>query len=141
MYLVCAGALLFAHRAATDCLLIRLYYNRLIAVTISRAKLVPAEEARRICLDYTLTGLDTMFWLSSRGTASRPFRFLYVSGAKSERDPSKKPWILGNYILMRVSGHLFSNRLAPSGLFNRRVLHNANCRYIGRGGISCPRIC
>lgn len=33
---------------------------------------------------------------------ARPFRFLYMSGANAERDQTKKPWLLGDYSLMRV---------------------------------------
>ncbi|KAM0234655.1 hypothetical protein ACHAP5_010007, partial [Fusarium lateritium] len=30
-----------------------------------------------------------------------PLRFIYVSGCNAERDPSKKPWFLGDYCLLR----------------------------------------
>ena len=36
---------------------------------------------------------------------SRPFRFLYMSGATAQRDQTKKPWLLGEYSLMRASIH------------------------------------
>lgn len=57
------------------------------------------EKAREICLEYTMTGLDTISQLST----SKPFRFIYTSGAKSERDPSKVPWLMADYLLLRVS--------------------------------------
>lgn len=79
-----------------------LTYDRLISVTITRARSVTQEIAREICLDYTVTGLDTMSQLS-RGSKSKPFRFIYTSGAKSERDPSKSPWFMRDYLLLRVS--------------------------------------
>jgi len=72
----------------------------LIAVTPSQLKKMPWEEARKICLDYTLTGLETIAQLP-RGSAGKSLHFLYISGANSERDPSKKPWVLGDYCLMR----------------------------------------
>jgi hypothetical protein len=34
---------------------------------------------------------------------AKPFRFLYMSGSNSQRDPAKKPWLLGDYSVMRVS--------------------------------------
>ncbi|OBT80653.1 hypothetical protein VF21_00329 [Pseudogymnoascus sp. 05NY08] len=73
---------------------------KLISVTITRARSVSQEKAREICLDYTMTGLDTISQLS-RGSASKPFRFIYTSGAKSERDPGKSPWFMSDYLLLR----------------------------------------
>ncbi len=35
------------------------------------------------------------------GPAKR-FRFLYISGAHAERDQSKRPWLIPDYVLMRV---------------------------------------
>jgi hypothetical protein len=63
---------------------------------------MPFEERRKICLNYMVTGIETI-----SETASSPFRFIYVSNANSERDQTKKPWILGDYALMWVSSHFF----------------------------------
>lgn len=71
---------------------------------------MPWEEVRRICLDYTMTGLESISQLP-RDSASKPLRFIYTSGAKSERDQSKKPWLLGDYSLMRVS---YSSPILPT---------------------------
>jgi hypothetical protein len=93
-----------------------LTYHRLIAVTPSKLKKMPWEEARKICLDYTMTGLKTISQLP-RDSVGKPLRFVYVSGANSERDLSKKPWVLGDYCLMRVlslSCSLSSNSLLDS---------------------------
>ena len=59
------------------------------------------EEVRKICLDYTVTGLKTIATLPR--AEWKPFRFVYVSSTKAERGQSKKPWILGDYTLMCVS--------------------------------------
>ena len=32
---------------------------------------------------------------------SKPFRFVYFSGSGTERDPSKKPLLMGDYLLLR----------------------------------------
>ncbi|KAI9745725.1 MAG: hypothetical protein M1818_001261 [Claussenomyces sp. TS43310] len=72
----------------------------LIAITPSQLKKMPWEEVRKICLDYTVTGLETIAELP-RDSAGKPLRFIYTSGSSSERDQSKKPWVLGNYCLMR----------------------------------------
>ncbi len=34
---------------------------------------------------------------------NRPFRFIYISGSAAERDPTKTPAFLPEYLLMRVS--------------------------------------
>ncbi|PQE27689.1 nucleoside-diphosphate-sugar epimerase protein [Rutstroemia sp. NJR-2017a BBW] len=80
---------------------------RLIAITPSQLNTMSPEEARKICFDYTVSGLKTITKLP-RNTATKPFRFLYVSGANAERDQTKKPWLIGDYCLMRgeVESHV-----------------------------------
>ncbi|PQE19632.1 hypothetical protein CJF32_00008901 [Rutstroemia sp. NJR-2017a WRK4] len=79
----------------------------LIAITPSQLNTMSPEEARKICFDYTVSGLKTITKLP-RDTATKPFRFLYVSGANAERDQTKKPWLIGDYCLMRgeVESHV-----------------------------------
>lgn len=72
-----------------------------MAITPSKSKTMPWDEVRKVCLDYTMAGLETLSKLP-RGDATKPLQFLYVSGANTERDQTKKPWILGDYCLMRV---------------------------------------
>jgi hypothetical protein len=62
---------------------------------------MPFEETRKICYDYTVTGLKTISQLA-RASNKKPLRFIYTSGSMTERDQTKKPWILGDYSLMRV---------------------------------------
>lgn len=90
--------------------------DRLIAVTPSKSRTIPWDEVRRICLDYTMTGLETISQLP-RDPASKPLRFVYTSGANAERDQSKKPWVLGDYCLMRVG---FPSPILPSFNFLSR---------------------
>ncbi|KAH8602294.1 hypothetical protein B0O99DRAFT_499704 [Bisporella sp. PMI_857] len=71
-----------------------------IAITPSGLNKMPFEEVREICLGYTVKGLETIAQLPRESTA-RPFRFIYISGVNAERDQSKKPWVLGDYCLMR----------------------------------------
>lgn len=33
----------------------------------------------------------------------KPFKFLYMSGLQAERDQSKRPMLMTEYVLMRVS--------------------------------------
>jgi len=67
-----------------------------IAVTPSTLKTMPFEEVHKICFDYTVTGIQTM-----SSVASKPFRFIYISGVNGERDQTKKPWIMADYALLR----------------------------------------
>jgi hypothetical protein len=62
---------------------------------------MPYEQVQKICLDYTLTGIQTISKLP-RASSSKPLRFIYTSGENSQRDQTKKPWVLGDYSLMRV---------------------------------------
>ena len=59
------------------------------------------DEVRKICVDYAVNAVDTFSKLP-RTDKTGPFRFLYISGSNAERDPAKKPWILGDYCVMRV---------------------------------------
>ncbi|OBT63707.1 hypothetical protein VE03_06186 [Pseudogymnoascus sp. 23342-1-I1] len=70
----------------------------LIAVTPSKVKTMPS--ARKVCLDYTVKGIETIAQLP-RGSGSKPLRFIYISGDKAQRDQTQKPWVLGDYSLMR----------------------------------------
>jgi hypothetical protein len=59
------------------------------------------EKVRRICQDYTLIGLKAMVEVRD-STATKPFRFLYMSGVAAERDQTKVPRFMAQYSLMRV---------------------------------------
>ncbi|EGR50691.1 uncharacterized protein TRIREDRAFT_105003 [Trichoderma reesei QM6a] len=72
----------------------------LMAVTPNKSASMPWEEVRKVCLDYTIYGLEELS-KAPRNDRSKPLRFVYVSGANAERDPTKKPWLLGEYIIMR----------------------------------------
>ncbi len=37
---------------------------------------------------------------------NRPFRFVYISGSAAERDQTKRPVVIPEYLLMRVSRFL-----------------------------------
>ncbi|KAK3683430.1 hypothetical protein B0T22DRAFT_467900 [Podospora appendiculata] len=71
-----------------------------LAVTPSKYKSFPWDDVVKVCRDYTAKAIETMSQLP-RGDATKPFRFIYVSGVNSERDQTKKPLILGDYCLMR----------------------------------------
>jgi hypothetical protein len=62
---------------------------------------LPWEQVCKISRDYAMTGIETISQLPRDG-ASKPLRFIYMSGSNSERDQNKKPWVYGAYCLMRV---------------------------------------
>ncbi|KAM3523526.1 hypothetical protein NHJ13051_005032 [Beauveria bassiana] len=72
----------------------------LLAITPTASKTMDFEAVKRVCVDYVMKGFDTLKQLP-RPQSGKPLRFVYASGAKAERDQTKKPWILGDYTLMR----------------------------------------
>lgn len=59
---------------------------------------MPAEEVKRICHDYTMIGLKAMAEVANTNTT---FRFIYTSGAMTERDQSKSLWFMSEHRKMR----------------------------------------
>ncbi|KAM7212106.1 hypothetical protein V8F06_012506 [Rhypophila decipiens] len=70
-----------------------------IAVTPSQLSSTPWETTVKICRDYAIKGIENIAALPRTG--SKPFRFVYISGANAERDPAKKPFFLGEYCVLR----------------------------------------
>ncbi|KAI2602648.1 putative nucleoside-diphosphate-sugar epimerase [Hypoxylon sp. NC1633] len=68
-----------------------------VAVTLSKARGYEFEEVKRICQDWTLEGLKVMH----ESAVSKPFRFLYMSGAAAERDQTKPVQFRAEYSHMR----------------------------------------
>ncbi|KAH8698435.1 putative nucleoside-diphosphate-sugar epimerase [Talaromyces proteolyticus] len=104
----------------------------LIAITPGKLKTMPFEQTRKICLDYTAKGLEAM-----AATSNKPFRFIYTSGAKAERDQSKKPWILGDYSLMRgqVESHVLNYAKQSAGAVQACITRPGIISAPGRMGI------
>lgn len=82
---------------------------RLIAITPSKSRTMPFEQVEKICLDYTANGLKTI-----AAMGNKPFRFIYTSGAKVNRDQTVRPWIMPDYGVLRVSPFLFSRSICCS---------------------------
>ncbi|KAI1108515.1 NAD(P)-binding protein [Nemania sp. NC0429] len=70
-----------------------------VAITPTKSKTYDFEEIRRVCHTATLSGLRSMH----KAGLAAPFRFLYLSGVATERDPTKTPTWMPEYCLMRVS--------------------------------------
>ncbi|ESZ95837.1 putative nucleoside-diphosphate-sugar epimerase [Sclerotinia borealis F-4128] len=95
-----------------------------IGLKPSQSLTTDPQEARRICLDYTLSGMDTLKQLwgiheASPWASQHSFRFIYVSAANAERDQGKKPWILGDLCLLR--GETETSILALAHESNNRI--------------------
>jgi len=73
--------------------------NRTVAITPGKAQGTEFKEVKRVCQENPVTGLRTMH----EAGVNRPFRFIYISGITAERDQTKKPFVMPQYLLMRVS--------------------------------------
>lgn len=58
-----------------------------------------SEEVKRVCQECTMAGFEAMH----EAGPSRPFRFLYFSAEGTPQDLTKKPMLMGDYQIMRVS--------------------------------------
>lgn len=70
-------------------------------MTPSQLKTMSFEQASKICRDYAIAGIETIANLPRNGVR-KPLRFIYISGSNAVRPPAQKPWILGDYSVMRV---------------------------------------
>ncbi|KAI6091829.1 hypothetical protein F4821DRAFT_225682 [Hypoxylon rubiginosum] len=126
-----------------------------IAVTPSQLKTMTWEQICTICRDYAIRGIETMSELDRDRKTSKPFRFIYISGANSVRDPAKRPWVLGDYCVLRgeaesrilayaqQSNGKVDARIAKPGLIEAEgktgVLVNV-AKTIGRTLIGLPKV-
>ncbi|KAJ4317797.1 hypothetical protein N0V84_007159 [Fusarium piperis] len=118
----------------------------LIAITPVKSKTFPQDEVRKICHDYPLAGADVFSSLARKEKAD-PFRFVYVSGSNTERDPAKKPWILGDYCVMRgqveteVLGRAKkSNGALKACVFKPGLINTANTSMLVKGFQGVARV-
>ncbi|ELR09269.1 hypothetical protein GMDG_03839 [Pseudogymnoascus destructans 20631-21] len=81
-------------------------------------------------------GIETIAQLP-HGSASKPLRFIYTSGAKAQRDQSQKPWILGDYTLMRgeTESRILDFAKNPSGVVEVCVAKPGIIDAPGRTGL------
>jgi len=70
-----------------------------VAITPGKARGLPFEQVRRVCLEYALIGLKTI--TEARETSTKPLRFIYMSGIAAERDQTKTPRLMAEHCLMR----------------------------------------
>ncbi|KAI1457874.1 hypothetical protein F4805DRAFT_158284 [Annulohypoxylon moriforme] len=72
-----------------------------IAVTPAQLRTMGWDLACKICRDYAIKGIETITQLPRGDGDNKPFRWVYISGSSSVRDPADKPWVLGDYCVMR----------------------------------------
>lgn len=78
-------------------------------MTPLKSKSLDLAEVRRVCLDCTLAGFKAIY----EAGPARPFRFVYFSGEGVMVDPkAKKPLILGDFMIIRVS--IWARHFDPS---------------------------
>ncbi|KAJ4179016.1 hypothetical protein NW755_012754 [Fusarium falciforme] len=119
----------------------------LIAITPTKSKTFPQDEVRKICHDYPLAAADTFSNLP-RKDKTEPFRFVYVSGSNAERDPAKKPWIMGDYCVMRqgqVETDVLERAQKSSGtlkacVFKPGLINTANTSLLVKGVQGVARV-
>ncbi|KAF2498210.1 hypothetical protein BU16DRAFT_579387 [Lophium mytilinum] len=90
----------------------------LLAITPAKSKTYTFEEVRKVCSGYTVAGIREM-----SSVANKPFRFIYTSGAMTERDQTKKLMLLGEYRLMRgeVENQILAFASQSSGAVEAQV--------------------
>jgi hypothetical protein len=86
---------------------------RTLAITPTKSLAHKWDEVVRVNQEYPLVGLKAI--AEARGSRSSAIRFMYMSGEAAPRDLSKKPAIMGDYVLMRVC-HAVSSLACPSTL-------------------------
>ena len=73
--------------------------SRTVAITPFRQIQFDFAEIKRVCQACTAEGFNAIY----EAGPARPFRFLYVSGSGTPRDPTRRPMVWGDYQVMRVS--------------------------------------
>ncbi|KAK2589961.1 hypothetical protein QQS21_012352, partial [Conoideocrella luteorostrata] len=107
----------------------------LLAVTPSSIKTLTLDEIRKICQDYTVTGLEALTALSK--DANKSLRFVYASGSNAQRDQTKKPWVLGDYSLLRgeCENRVLDAAKQSNGVLESYILKPGLLSGPGRDGI------
>ncbi|UPK90859.1 hypothetical protein LCI18_001794 [Fusarium solani-melongenae] len=111
----------------------------LIAITPAKSKTYPRDEILKVCRDYPLAAVDAFSNLSRKGKAT-PFRFVYVSGSNAERDLDKRPWVMGDYCILRGQVEVGvleraqkSNGALESCVFKPGLINTANTSFLVKG--------
>ncbi|KAK4223119.1 hypothetical protein QBC38DRAFT_539224 [Podospora fimiseda] len=73
-----------------------------IAITPAHMNSVPWEQVERVCHDYTVEFVRYLVGVNEKLLGGKDkFRFVYVSGHNAARPKEKKPFILGEYCMLR----------------------------------------
>lgn len=69
-----------------------------ISITPTKSKMYDFQDVVRVCQTSTMAGLKAIH----ESNGAKPFRFLYMSGSSVPRDPTERPKMMADYILMRL---------------------------------------
>jgi hypothetical protein len=72
---------------------------------------MPREQVVKISRDYAVKCLETLSQLPRGGDGRTPLRYFYISGHLSQPDQTKKPWVMGDYRLIRVRNILTARHI------------------------------
>jgi hypothetical protein len=64
------------------------------------------DEVVKVCKGYCVAGMEGIAEARKEAGNTKPFRFMYMSGRGTVQDLTKKPMIMGDYVLLRVSTNL-----------------------------------
>lgn len=78
-----------------------------MGITPGKASTYDFAEVKRVCQDCTMAGLEAL--REANSAAPKPVRFVYLSGEGVSQDFATKPFILGDYRIMRVSRYIWVN--------------------------------
>uniref|UniRef100_A0A8H7NJK5 NAD(P)-binding domain-containing protein n=1 Tax=Bionectria ochroleuca TaxID=29856 RepID=A0A8H7NJK5_BIOOC len=94
----------------------------IIAISPSKLSTFTWEEACIISRDYAVKGIETTTQLPRHGK-TQPLRFIYMNGSNAVRDHTKKPLLMGNYLLMRgdVETKILNYATASNGTVEAQV--------------------
>ncbi|KAK3360538.1 hypothetical protein B0T25DRAFT_535841 [Lasiosphaeria hispida] len=93
--------------------------NRTVGITIFKSNLLKFDDVKRICQTCTLAGFRAMV----QAGPAKPFRFVYISSSGTERDQTKRPLLMTEYLLMRARPRTRSSHSLPLRSSRGRCRH------------------
>lgn len=96
-----------------------------VAVTPGKAQSMKWEDVRKICHDDAIAGFKTIVEARGDKHGDKPLRYMYMSGTTAERDQTKSPLILKQYLLMRVCSICYTTHLTQICSLHSRVTPRA----------------
>jgi hypothetical protein len=95
-----------------------------VAITPFRLGKFDFAEVKRVCQDCTVAGLKAVSEANS--TSPKPTTFVYMSAEGTPQDLSDKPFVLGDYQIMRVR---FDSRCLGSSASSIMLILHTNMQF------------